>query len=211
MITEGLKQTVTTSLTLGVQLDEFDYRRFLRDYHRDLRARFPQEDGFPAYSPALVLDALMGRLLPGANEAGNRRDELRDFCKRVYRQHLSLGGSDYGAHERRGSPYSFGRATYHIGRELTVATLENGYPGHNPFRSMRKLNIMFMREQFDGLVELLPDYLWWALHDKKDLLQNALAPEQLGRAREQIERAGFKVDAFGLYLVTFESVAPESK
>ena len=207
MITEGLKQTVTTSLTLGVQLDEFDYRLFLRDYHRDLRSRFPQEDGFPAYSPAIVLDALMGRLMPEANDAGHRREELRDFCKRIYRQHLSLGGSDYGAHERRTSPYSFDRATYHIGRELTVATLENEYPGHNPFRSTRKLNIMFVREQFDGLVELLPDYLWWALHDKKDLLQNALAPEQLGRARGQIERAGFKVDAFGLYLVTFESVA----
>jgi hypothetical protein len=206
LITDGLKQTVTTSLTLGVQLDDFDYRLFLRDYHRDLRARFPQEDGFPAYSPAIVLDALMDRLLPGARGAGGRREELRGFCKRVYRQHLSLGGSDYGDHERRTSPYSFDRATYHIGRELTVATLENEYPGHNPYRSTRKLNIMFVRDEFDGLVELLPDYLWWALHDKKDLLQNALAPEQLGRAREQIARAGFKIEAFGLYLVTFESI-----
>ena len=157
----------------------------------------------------MVLDALMARLLPEATQAGHRRDELRDFARRVYRLHLSLGGSDYGAHERRGSPYSFDRATYLMGRELTVATLENDYPGHNPYKSTRKLNIMFMREQFEGWVELLPDYLWWALHDKKDLLQNVLAPEQLGRVREQVERAGFKVDTFGLYLTTFESVAPK--
>ena len=211
MSTSDLKQTVTTCLTLGVRLDEFDFRVFLRGYHRELRAKFPKEDGFPAYSPAIVLDSLMPTLEEGCDEAGGRLETLRGFCRDEHRLHLSLSGSDYGALERRGSPYSFDRATYHIGREIAVASLSTDYPGHNPYRSTRTLRIGFLRDHMAEIIEFLPDYLWWSIHDKQDMLHNMLAPESLGEVRRQIERSGYKLETFGLYLTNFEVVHPAKK
>ncbi len=213
MTPDGTRQYILTSLILGIQFDEFDYRLFLRDYHRDLRQRFPFE-GFPAYSPTLVLDALMHRVEPECTYAhpGGRYEALRTFCKRHHRLSLCLSGSDYGALEQRASPYSFDRAAYHFGRELTSATIAAEYPGHNPYRSTRKLHIPFMRDNLSHVVELLPDYLWWSIHDQRDMLHNVLAPEKLHEVRRLIELAGYKLDSFGLYLTTFEAlVMPEEE
>lgn len=207
MTPEGTTQIVRTSLILGVQFDEFDYRLFLRDYHRDLRARYPFE-GFPAYSPNIVLDTLMTRLEPQCidGEPGARYDAMRGFARRVHRLDLSLTGSDYGALEQRRSPYGFDRCFYHLGRELAAASLSMEFPGHNPYRSTRKLDIVFIREHIEDWLELLPDYLWWAMHDQRDALRNILSPEKLAEVRRLIELAGFKLDAFGLYLTSYEVV-----
>ena len=72
MISDGTVQMVRTSLLLGVQLDEFDFRLFLRDYHRDLRNRFPSTS-FPAYSPSVVLNSL----IPRFENKGQTRAGLR--------------------------------------------------------------------------------------------------------------------------------------
>ncbi|MBA2663122.1 MAG: hypothetical protein H0U74_12570 [Bradymonadaceae bacterium] len=207
MSEEGASQIIRTSLVLGVQFDEFDFRLFLRDYHRELRTRFPNES-FPAYSPSIVLDSLIFRHEPECKDyvAGGRHQALRQYCQRVHRMDLCLTGSDYGPREQRKSPYNYDRAFYHLGRELVTATLRMDYPGYNPYRSTRKLSIPFIRDNIDQLLELVPDYLWWAMHDQKDVLSNILAPEQLAEARNRIELAGFKLDTFGLYLTTLEVV-----
>ncbi|MFU8803905.1 MAG: hypothetical protein ACNA8W_08870, partial [Bradymonadaceae bacterium] len=136
MTPEGSAQVIQTSLMLGVQFDEFDFRLFLRDYHRDLRNRFPGES-FPAYSPNIVLDSLMSRheeeVHPGL--AGARFRALRSFTQRVHRMDLCMTASDYGPLEQRKSPYNFDRASYHLGRELVTATLNMEFPGYNPYRS----------------------------------------------------------------------------
>lgn len=203
MIPEGTVQQIQTSLVLGVQLDEFDFRLFLRDYHRHLRARHPDQS-FPAYNPATVLDSLIARYEPGCDDgrAGRRFEALARYARQTHRLDLALTGSDYGVLEQRGSPYNFDRTFYHLGRELVSADIDMDYPGYTPYRSTRRLKISFVREHIDDLLELLPDYLWWAMHDQRDGLSNILAPEQLAQVRRRIELAGFKVDRFGLYLTT---------
>lgn len=207
MSLEGSRLIVTTRLMLGVQFDEFDYRLFLRNYHANLRSRFP-EDSFPAYSPRVVLDSLIFRYETGGNRAGGVRAEaLTRYAHRAHRLDLGLTGSDYGPFEKRHSPYDFERLVYHLGHCLASAQVQMEFPGFNPYKSTRRLHIPFVREHIDSLVDLLPDYLWWELHDQTDMLRNILAPEQMYEVRKRIERAGFKLDDFGLYMTTMETLA----
>lgn len=205
MTPDGTRLFVRTSLSLSVQFDEFDYRLFLRNYHRELRQRFPLAN-IPAYGPEVVLDELLceHEEICKQGQPGGRFAAMLAFARRVHRLHLCLTGSDYGSFEQRASPYNFDRTFYHLGRELVAATLVMDYPGHNPYRSTRRINIPFVRENTEELLELLPDYLWWSMHDKRDMLSNVLAPEQLNEVRRLIEHAGFKLDSFGLYLTSFE-------
>lgn len=205
MTPEGTIQQFQTCLLLGIQFDEFDFRLFLREYHRNLRNRFPSED-FPAYSPSVVLDSLIPKYEEdcGDGRAGRRYEALRDYTRRAHRLDLALTGSDYGPLEQRASPYDFDRTFYHLGCELVSARVSMEYPGYNPYRSTRELSISFVRDHLDTLLEVVPDYLWWAMHDQRDGMINVLAPEQLADLRRRIELAGFKLDNFGLYLTTRE-------
>jgi hypothetical protein len=207
MTPEGTVQQIQTSLVLGIQFDEFDFRLFLREYHRNLRNRFADES-FPAYSPSVVLDSLITRYEENCQDgrAGRRFEALRRYARRAHRLDLALTGSDYGELEQRTSPYDFDRTFYHLGRELISAQVQMEFPGYNPYRSTRRLSIPFVRDHLDELLELVPDYLWWAMHDKRDGMANILAPEQLAELRRRIELAGFKLDNFGLYLTTQEYV-----
>lgn len=212
MSTRGAIQVVQTTLTLGIQFDDFDYRLFLREYHRELRSRF-QNENFPAYTPITVLDDLIPRYEPSCEDgvAGGRYDALRQFAQRVHRLDLNLTGSDFGPFEQRDSPYSFDRAFYHLGREVASARVKMEFPGYNPYRSTRRLSVRFLRDNVDDVIELLPDYLWWSIHDQKDILYNALAPEQLNEVRRRIELSGYKVDNFGLFLTTMETLHLEGE
>jgi hypothetical protein len=207
MTARGAKQIVRTTLTLGIQFDDFDYRLFLREYHRDLRSRF-QAENLPAYTPNVVLDELMARFEPACADgvAGGRYEALQKFAQRVHRLDLNITGSDFGPFEQRHSPYSYDRAFYHLGREIACAKVKMEFPGYNPYRSTRKIDIRFLRENLDDVIELLPDYLWWSMHDQKDVLGNVLAPEQLAEVRRRVELSGYKVDSFGLYLTTMETL-----
>ncbi|QDG53350.1 hypothetical protein FIV42_22155 [Persicimonas caeni] len=207
MIPEGTYLSINTSLVLGIQFDEVDYRRFLRDYHADLRKRFSSQS-VPAYAPHVVLDSLMLRLEPDCSmrAAGSRWRALQAFADKAHRLDLCLTGSDFGDFEKRRSPYHFDRSVYHLGRCLVSAQLTMEFPGYNPYRSTRKLDIPFMRENLDGMLDYLPDYLWWELHDQKDMVRNILAPEQLFEVRRRLERAGYKLDQFGLYLTNMETL-----
>ena len=207
MTPEGTVQQIETSLLLGIQFDEFDFRLFLREYHRNLRNRFPS-DSFPAYSPSVVLDSLIATHEPDCEDgrAGRRFEALSRYANRAHRLDLALTGSDYGQLEQRQSPYNFDRTFYHLGRRLVSATVRMAHPGYNPYRSTRQLDISFVRDHVDDLLELVPDYMWWAMHDQKDIIANTLVPEQLDEVRRRIELAGFKLDNFGLYLTSRECV-----
>lgn len=207
MIPEGTFLSINTSLMLGIQFDEVAYRRFLRDYHADLRRRFASET-LPAYSPKVVVDSLMLRLEPDCSKqaAGSRWRALQAFADKKHRLDLSLTGSDFGDFEKRHSPYSFDRSVYHLGRCLVSAQLTMEFPGYNPYRSTRKLDIPFVRDNLEGMLDLLPDYLWWELHDQKDMVRNILAPEQLHEVRKRVELAGFELDGFGLYMTNMETL-----
>jgi len=205
MAPRTLRHTIRTSLILGVQFDEFDFRYFLREYHRELRHRTPIE-GFPTYTPESLLNSVIEHYdtICRDHPFGGRYMALRDFAQTSYRLHLCLTGSDYGELEQRSSPYGHDRCAYHLGRELATASLTVDGAGHNPYRSTRKLDIPFVREHIDRILEVLPDYVWWAMHDQRDMLRNILAPEQLGEVRRRIEMTGFKTEQFGLYLTNFE-------
>lgn len=205
----GALQFVRTTLTLGVQLDDFDYRLFLREVHRELRSHFESED-FPAYTPQAVLDDLLLRYARSDGrpntDGGARHETLREFAQQIHRLDLNLTGSDFGAFEQRVSPYSIDRAFYHLGREIVGAEVKMEHPGYNPYRSTRRINIAFLRDNLDHVIELLPDYIWWEMHDQKDALDNALLPEQIDVVRSRIGLAGYNLDNFGLYLTTMESL-----
>ncbi len=205
MTPEGTIQQIETCLLLGIQFDEFDFRLFLREYHRNLRNRFPSED-LPAYSPSVVLDSLIPKYERhcGDGRAGRRHEALQRYAKKAHRLDLALTGSDYGELEQRTSPYNFDRTFYHLGCELVSGRVSMEYPGYNPYRSTRQLSIPFVRDHLDMLLEVVPDYLWWVMHDQRDSMINILAPEQLAQLRRRIELAGFKLDNFGLYLTTRE-------
>lgn len=207
MTPEGTVQKIQTSLLLGIQLDEFAFRLFLREYHRSLRNRTPVDD-FPAYSPTVVLDELIPEYEEDGDDgrAGRRYQVLRDYAKEAHRLDLTLTGSDYGQLEQRSSPYDFDRMFYHLGRELVSAEIEVEHPGYNPYRSTRELSIPFVRDNLEELLEFVPDYLWWAMHDQRDAITNALAPEQMSDVRRRIELANFELDNFGLYLTTREGL-----
>lgn len=201
------KLRVETSLLLGVQFDEFDYRFFLREYHRDLRKRF-SDRRLPAYEPRVVLDELIPRLESdhGGSEPGGRLAALKDFARRAYRLDLGLAGADYGSLERRSSPYEFDRVFYHLGLEVVCASVTMDVPGYNPYRSTRQLDIPFIKEHIDTVLDFLPDYLWWEVHEKTDVIENVLVPEKLHEVRTRIDRCDYKLDNFGLYLTTMEVV-----
>jgi hypothetical protein len=209
---QGAHHLIRTQLVLGVQLDDFDYRLFLREYHKDLRSRFPSDD-FPAYAPNDVLDSLMS-LEPNdmCGKAGGRFEALRQFALRSSRLDFAMTASDFGRFEQRHSPYRFDRAFYHLGRVICSARLKMEYTGYNPFKATRQWNIDFVREYLDDIFEVMPDYLWWAMHDQRDSIANALMPEQLDEARRRIESAGYKVNSLGLYLTTLETMhAPDEE
>ncbi|MEM1347959.1 MAG: hypothetical protein AAGI01_05325 [Myxococcota bacterium] len=209
-----MRYTIQTSLILGVQFDEFDLRYFLREYHRELRHRAPAQ-GFPAYSSETLLNSVIERhdVVCRDHPYGGRYMALRDYAQSAHRLHLCLTGSDYGAFERRESPYGFDRCAYHLGRELAQASLTVSGPERNPYRSTREFDIPFVREHIDRILEFLPDYVWWAVHDKRDMLRNILAPEKLNEVRRRIETTGFKTEQFGLYLTNFEllEVDPDTR
>lgn len=205
----GAQQTVRTCLVLGVQLDESGFIRLLRSYHDDLASRFGDNDSFPAFSPGLVLNLLMPKyeLKEQVEQAGGRAQAMRDFVRRQWRMQLALNMSDLGALEQRSSPYALDRSDYFIGREIASASMTQDYPNLNPYRSSRRLHIPLVRHHLEHILELMPDYLWWSLHEQQDAISNVLTPEKLHEVRRQIERAGFSVDSFGLYLSTFETVS----
>lgn len=207
MTPEGTIQLIETRLMLGIQFDEFDFRLFLREYSRNLANRFPSRD-FPDFDPDVVLDSLIPQHEDNCDDgrAGRRYEALNTYARRVHRLDLALTGSDYGQLEQRDSPYNFDRIFYHLGREVATARVKMEFPGYNPYRSTRRLKISFVREHIDDLMELLPDYLWWSLHDQKDDISNILVPEQLQEVRRRIELAGFKLENFGLYLTTYEGI-----
>ncbi len=207
MTPAGATQVIRTTLTLGIQFDDFDYRLFLREYHKDLRSRFDSDD-FPAYTPNAVLEELLPRYEPSCADgvAGGRLSALSGFAQRVHRLDLNLTGSDFGPYEQRQTPYSFDRAFYHLGREIASAKVKMEYPGYNPYRSTRRLNVRFVREHLDEVLEFLPDYLWWAIHDQQDVLANVLSPEQQAEVRRRIHSSGYKIESFGLYLTTMETL-----
>lgn len=207
MIPDGTNLSITTGLVLGIQFDEFDYRYFLRNYHARLRERFPEET-LPAYTPQVVIDSLMLRYEPGClrNAPGGRAHALARFAQTAHRLDLCLTGSDFGPLEKRRSPYRFDRSVYHLGRCLASAQVSLEFPGYNPYRSTRRLDIPFVRDHLGHLLDTLPDYLWWELHDQQDMIRNILAPEQLHEVRRRLERAGFKLDNFGLFMTTMETL-----
>ncbi len=203
---------IRTSLMLGTQLDALEFRAFLRDYHRDLRQRFPN-DSLPAYSPTIVLESLIPRYEhdPHTSPAWLRYEALRAAARRQYHLQLGLAMADHGPFERRVSPYHIDRAVYLLGEELAHGTMSGTAGLQSPYRSLRRLNIPALREGMDWVMELLPDYMWWALHDQRHAVRNALAPELLHQVRDRIERAGFQVESFGLYLSTFELITEEAQ
>ena len=205
MTPEGTQLYIMTSVVLGLQFEEFEFRLFLRDYHRDLRQQHPVQS-FPPYSPQLVLDALIQQFDGEHDEGGlGRYGALRAFAQRSHRLDLCVNASDYGAMERRKSPLDIGRTSWFLGRELIHARLTLDFPGYNPYRSPRRLHVPMVREHIEHLLELLPDYLWWEAHDQADAIRNGLAPEKLAEVRRRLEIAGFqKLDKFGLYLTSFE-------
>ena len=200
-------QVIRSSLIVGIQFDDAAYRAFLREYHRDLRTRFPS-DNFPAFSPTTVLEELMFRYEPACTEAvaGARHEALRQFAQRVHRLDLSLTSSDFGPFEQRTSPYRFDRAFYHLGREIGSAKVKMEFPGYNPYRSTRKLDLPTFRDNVESVVELFPDYLSWALHDHTQSLAEVLAPAQVEEVRTRLEASGFETESLGLYLVTMETL-----
>lgn len=211
MTPEGTVHEITTSLLLGIQFDEYDFRLFLENYYADLDERV--DDEFPGFDPAVVLDELIPQYdTDGEETAGGRFDALRSYAQRTEKLDLALTGSDYGKLEQRQSPYTFDRMFYHVGRELVSADVRVDHPGYNPYRSTRELSIPFVRSNLDELLELLPDYLWWEMHDQRDAIAAALLPEKMDDVRQRLESAEFKLDNFGLYLATREYVlVPEDK
>lgn len=211
MAPRGAHHIIETSLMIGIQFDDFDYRLFLREYHRDMRNRFPAVS-FPDYEPGMLLDELIPQYEPEGQEglAGGRYRVLRDFAQRTHHLDLTMTASDFGPFEQRKSPYSFDRAFYHLGREVGRARLKMEFPGYNPYRSTRKWSIDFVREHLDDVLEILPDYLWWEMHDERDALANSLSAEKTDEARRRIESAGYKVESFGLYLTTLETLHMEN-
>ncbi len=207
MTPEGTIQQIETNLLLGIQFDESNFRHFLREYHRSLRNRFPSEE-IPDFSPAVVLNTLIARHEEHCDDgrAGRRYEALRAYAHRAHRLDLALTGSDYGQLEQRDAPYNFDRVFYHVGRKLVTAGVRMEYPGYNPYRSTRKLDISFVRENLDDLLELVPDYLWWAMHDQRELMARMLDPQKIDETRRQIELAGFDLDNFGLYLTNQECI-----
>ncbi len=207
MSQRGAHQVIRTTLILGIQFDDFDYRAFLREYHKELRNRFPNQS-FPAYSPIEVLDSLIPRYEPDGetSRAGGRYIALRNFAQRAHRLDLAMTASDFGPFEQRKSPYTFDRSFYHLGRAICSAKVKMEFPGYNPYRSTRSWPVGFVRDNLENVFEILPDYLWWAMHDQKDAIQNALMPEQLEEAQRRVESAGYKADNFGLYLTTLETL-----
>ncbi len=207
MTPEGTIQQIETSLLLGIQFDEFDFRLFLREYHRNLQNRLPSKE-LPEFTPAVVLNKLIARYEKDCDDerAGRRYEALNHYANRAHRLDLSLTGSDYGQLEQRDGPYDFDRIFYHLGRRLISADVRMEFPGYNPYRSTRQLSIPFVRDNLDDLLELVPDYLWWAMHDQRDIINEVLSSEKIDEVRRQIELAGFKLENFGLYLTTHESV-----
>ncbi len=212
MSKRGAHHVVRTNLVVGVQCDDFDYRLFLKEYHRDLKTRFPSED-FPAYAPNVVLESLINQYeAPVAGTtAGYRYDVLKAFAHRAHRLDLAMTASDFGPFEQRRSPYSFDRAYYHLGRIICSARVKMEFPGYNPYRSTRKWDLDFVRNNLEDVFEILPDYLWWSLHDQKDAIENALMVEQLDEVRRKIEASGYKTVNFGLYLTTLETLHLEEE
>lgn len=204
---QGAHHVIRTNLVVGVQFDDFDYRLFLREYHKDLSSRFGGED-FPAYAPGVVLDELIPLYEPTgvSGVAGGRYEALRHYALRVHRLDLSMTASDFGPFEQRRSPYNFDRAFYHLGRVVCSARLKMEFPGYNPFRATRQWDIDFVRDNLDNVFEMMPDYMWWAMHDQREAILGALAADQLHEVKRRVEAAGYKTASFGLYLTTFESL-----
>lgn len=205
MTPQGTVQRFRTTLLLGIQLDEEDFLLFLNDYYRDLRGRFAGND-FPDFSPPLVLDELIQTFEDGCDDgrAGRRTQALSAYSLRAHNLHLAITGSDYGSLEQRTYPYSFDRVFYHLGHQLIVAEFDLDYPGYNPYRSTRRLDPQFVAANLHEVLELLPDFLWWAAHDKLERLRSMLRIEELEDLQRTIELAGLKTENFGLYLVTQE-------
>lgn len=203
------QQTIRTSFVLGVRLDEQGFIKLLKAYHNDLTIRADPKDSLPSFSPGIVLNLLMYKYEPQCkpDRAGSRAQALRDFARRQYGLALSLCMTDFGSLEQRSSPYGLDRCAYFLGREIASASMTSDHPSYNPFRTSRKLHIPLVRHHLDHLLELMPDYLWWALHEQQDAVANILSPEKLHEVRRQIERSGFGNDSFGLYLSTFETVS----
>lgn len=212
MTKRGAHQVVRSSLMIGIQLDDIDYRNFLKEYHRDLEERFPSEE-FPEFAPNTVLETLITKLEPEAadSHAGCRYDVMKAFAQKHHRLDLAMTASDFGPFEQRRSPYSFDRAYYHLGRTICSARLKMEFPGYNPYRSTRKWDLEFVRQNLDNVFEILPDYLWWSLHDQRDAIENALADEQLQQVQRSIEASGYKIQNFGLYLSTLETLHLEEE
>ena len=211
MAPRGALHVIQTSLVVGVQFDDVNFRLFLGEYLRDLRSRYPEvaQD----YSVSAVLDELIPRFEPDGitGIAGGRYQVLRDFARRVHRLDLSMTASDFGPFEQRKSPYNFDRSYYHLGCEAVRSQLKMEFPGYNPYRSTRQWSIDFVRQNFDQVLEVLPDYLWWSMHDRRDEVLEALSESALKETEQRIASAGYNVDSFGVYLTTLETLHMEGE
>lgn len=198
------KHAIETSLVLGTQLDKTGHRQFLDSYVKRVAP-----DKIGSYEN---IDDVLTKILPEIEldyekgKAGCVKTALRRFANSQYDLDIRLTGTDYGPFEQRTSPYRVDRTLFHLGFPILTASVEMEFPGYSPYSASRKLDIRIFRENFDPIVDLLPDYLWWEAHDRKEEISDALDVVSLAEKRKAIADAGFSVNSFGLYLVTFQTL-----
>ena len=197
------KQIVESSLILGIQFDEVQHRAFLSEYVNRVapNTTVPEEidDVLTGLIPQVEPD-----YRPGV--AGSVLSALRRFTASRYELDLRITGRDYGPVDPRLSPYRVERTSYHIGTVLLDTRVEMEFPGYAPYATSRKWDIPAMREHFDRVIDFLPDYLWWALQDRRGSIQEQLELKNLAATRRAIAKCGFPVTEFGLYLTSFQKL-----
>ena len=198
------KHIVETYLVLGTQLDRTDHQRLLDAYVKRVAP-----DRVGTFDP---IDDVLSKLLPEVEPtyksgvAGCVAQALRRFSQSQFSLDLRITGTDYGPFEQRTAPYRVDRTFFHLGFSILAAKVEMEFPGYSPYSASRQLNIPVFREHFDAISDLLPDYIWWEVHDQKDDIKEALELQSLAEKRKAIADAGFDVSSFGLHLVTFQTL-----
>ncbi len=198
------KHVVETFLMLGTQLGPKDHQRLLEAYVERVA---PERAGtFDQIGD--VLTQLVPEVEPGykAGVAGCVAQALRQFTQSQFDLDLRITGTDYGPFEQRTDPYRIDRTFFHLGFSILTAKVEMEFPGYSPYSASRQLDIPIFREHFEAISDILPDYLWWEVHDRKDTIIEALDLHSLSQKRRAIADAGFDVSTFGLYLVTFQTL-----
>ncbi len=198
------KHALETCLVLGTQLDRTNHRRLLEAYVARVA---PTQGG--TFEP---IDKVLSDLLPEVEPdfkpgvAGCVSQALRRFTQSQYSLDIRLTGTDYGPFEQRTAPYRVDRTFFHLGFSILSAKVDMEFPGYSPYSASRMLDIPLFREHFESVSDLLPDYIWWEAHDRKEQIKKALDLQSLSEKRKAIADAGFDVSSFGLYLVTFQTL-----